>query len=334
MRLRWVAFAAVALLSLSAGLLRAETVNESWRSPFGSALAAAVDETDGSCWAVTGGSVMHLAADGSILSQTNGFRSPNSLAVDIGDGSCWVADSYSGRVVHLGADGAILWEGWDFTYPLSVSVDPTDGSCWVADQGLLNSTGTAYVNAAVVRLSAAGAVLWKGTGFLGPSAVSVDTGDRSVWVAEQGLQDGGTGNYLGSAVAHLTMDGVLLWQGGTFNGPFAVSADPGDGSCWVADTLNGAVVHLASTGPELSRTSGYGGPVSVSVDSYDGSCWVADLVSGLVSHLSSAGIELWFGGEAEGFWSPAGVAADSGDGSCWVADMDFCAVTHLDAAGI
>jgi hypothetical protein len=43
---------------------------------------------------------------------------------------------------------------------------------------------------------------------------------------------------------HLSASGAELWRGGGFNQPKSVSANPADGSCWVADTNNNQVVHL------------------------------------------------------------------------------------------
>lgn len=70
----------------------AEDVIETWRSPFGHMRSVSVNSSDGSAWVASGGSVLHLAADGTILSQTGGFVHVNAVAANQADGSCWVDD--------------------------------------------------------------------------------------------------------------------------------------------------------------------------------------------------------------------------------------------------
>ena len=59
----------VVVLCLSAASALADGLQLDWRTPFGTPRAVAVNPTDGSCWATTGNCVMHLAADGTVLSQ-------------------------------------------------------------------------------------------------------------------------------------------------------------------------------------------------------------------------------------------------------------------------
>ena len=173
MRLSRVFFVGVALL-VARPCVGAEAVKQVWRSAFGTPRSAAVNPTDSSVWAATGSSVMHLAADATVLSQTDGFWSPNSVSVNAADGSCWVADTYNDQVVHLSAAGLELWRGGGFSSPCSVSVNSSDGSCWVGDTS----------NNQVVHLSAAGDELWRGGGFGHPCSVSVNPSDGSCWVAD------------------------------------------------------------------------------------------------------------------------------------------------------
>jgi DNA-binding beta-propeller fold protein YncE len=292
----------------------AETVVEAWRSPFGFGRAVSVNPTDASVWAATGSSVMHLAADGAILGQTNGFLGPSSVSANPSDGSCWVADQgewngseyVNSAVVHLSAAGTELWRGGDFNLPWSVSVNPTDGSCWVAD----------ILNHQVVHLSSAGAELWRGDGFYWPVSVSVNPSDDSCWVADTATNQ----------VVHLSSAGTEMWRGGPFYMPESVAVNPSDGSCWVADTAINQVVQLSAAGTEMWRGGGFNQPLSVSVNPSDGSCWVADTYNNQVVHLSVAGTELWRGG---GFSHPESVSMNPSDGSCWVADTGNSQVVHL-----
>ena len=119
---------------------------------------------------------------------------------------------------------------------------------------------------------------------------------------------------------------IEAWRGGGFNQPWSVSADPADGSCWVADTYNNQVVHLAADGTELWRGGGFYRPSCVSVNPTDGSCWVADYTHTQVVHLAQDGTELFRSGQ---FYYPHSVSVNSSDGSCWVADYHNNRVVHL-----
>lgn len=328
---RWHAgaIAVPAVLALTMGChspaaaVLAEDVRDTWRSPFGAPHSVAVNPADGSCWALTGASVMHLAADGTVLKQIDGFWQATGvipyLSVNPRDGSCWVPDMSHNQIVHLAADGAEIWRGGGFKQPKSVSVDPEDGSCWVADYG----------NNQVVHLAADGRELWRGGGFKSPTCVSVSPTEGSCWVADYG----------DNQVVHLAADGRQLWRGEGFKGPESVSVNPTDGSCWAADLENDQVVHLAEDGTQLWRGRGFIRAWSVSVNPNDGSCWVAcagkqeqdpsgawPWVGSAIVHLSQDGTELWRG---EQFHEPHSVSVNPADGSCWVANWQKNEVVHL-----
>ncbi len=129
---------------------------------------------------------------------------------------------------------------------------------------------------------------------------------------------------------------VEAWRSdsGAFWQPESVSANPTDGSCWVADTGNSQVVHLSSVGAELWRspTSVFWDPYFVAVNPTDGSCWLADEASGQVVHLSSAGAELWRSA-SPAFSEPSSISVNPTDGSCWVADIADDQVVHLSSVG-
>jgi hypothetical protein len=116
--------------------------------------------------------------------------------------------------------------------------------------------------AAVVHLAEDGTELWRGETFESPRSVSVNPDDHSCWVADSGnppsdwwfSQTTGTAN---SQVVHLAEDGTELWRGDAFSTPRSVCVNPGDDSCWVADTDNAQVVHLAA-GHALSLTGSNG----------------------------------------------------------------------------
>jgi DNA-binding beta-propeller fold protein YncE len=313
---------------LAASAAPAEILVETYRSPFGIPWSAAVNRTDGSVWAATGGSVMHLAEDGTVLSQADGFWGPFGVSVNPTDGSCWVADCMNGEVVRLAPDGTELWRVAGFDQPWSVSVNPNDGSAWVAAVGTWECTSGCFLNSGVYHLSQDGAVLWAGHTFAGPLAVSVNPTDGSCWVA----------NTYGDQIVHLAADGTELWRGGGFYYPCSVSADPNDDSCWVADAgdwddgldqyVGSAVVHLGADGTELWRTTGLNGPSCVAVNSEDSSCWVSEPENFRMVHLSKEGLELCWVQNLSG-----DLAVNPADDSCWVAHSGRVEVVHISETG-
>jgi len=334
----WV-WGALCLLAVAA---MAEQVTETWRSPLGHPRWLSVNPTDSSCWAATGSSITHLAADGTILSETKGLWAPHGVSANQADGSCWVANTWANEVVHLAADGTELWRGGGFAQPLSVSVNHADGSCWVADtehsqvvhlapdgSELLRVTtsyrpesvsvnasdGSCWVgtycaleeNSEVLHLAAGGTTLWQGCASIHSWAVAVNAMDRSCWVA---------GDW---SLRHLAADGTQLWQGGFGYGDFpsGVTVNPTDGSCWAFCPTKNKIVHLSAEGVELFSVTSLG-PASLSVNATDGSCWVADPWDEAIIHLAADATEIWRTWAP--WWKPSFIVPHPTDGSCWVGD--------------
>ncbi len=304
-------FYGLAIVLLLAGGSRAQAtatkIIELWRSPFGYSWSVSQDDTRHTCWAATGGCVLRLSPDGSILNQTNGFWTPESVSANPTDGSGWVADTLDGKVVHLGLDGKALQTCTGFSLPKSVSVNAHDDSVWVADMG----------HNAVVHLAEDGTELGRVTGLAAPISVSVSSRDDSVWVAELGSKDPVLPGYLGSAVSHYSSAGVLQWRGTAYNGPHAVSVDVNDYSCWVADTFHDQVVHLSGSGSELRRLDGYSRPRGVSADRMHSSCWVADTENDRIVQLGS---DYSPRSVTTGCYLPWSVSCVPTSSICWVAD--------------
>jgi len=375
---------AVLLVFLGVSSSAVEVV-EAWRSSWGTPWSVSVNAADGSCWVGIGTRVMHVAADGRVLSETPGFSVPLSVSANPtdgscwvtdtyhqqvvklsedgqevlrlsgfalpacvstnpADGSCWVADTYAHQVVHIAGDGTVLWRGGEFYIVRSVSVNPADGSCWVTDTS----------NNQMVRLASDGSEQLRVSGFICLSAVAASPLDGSCWVTNV-IESSDVG--FSNAVTHISADGVVLSQTKTGAFTYAIwasgclSVNPTDGSCWVADTDDNEVAHLDEDGTEIWRGGGFSFCRSVAVDPVDGSCWVAqtghdqiqkavwmktytsvmslaeeDASSALV-HLASDGTELWR--RRSCFSYPHSVSADPWDGSCWVADACSNQVVHL-----
>ena len=113
-------------------------------------------------------------------------------------------------------------------------------------------------------------------------------------------------------------DVVELWRSASFAYAVAVSVNPMDDSCWVADLGSAQVVHLAEDGAELWRGEGFSDPGGVSVVATDGSCWVAsnDGFNGRFVHLDADGRLLQ---EVPVVGYTVAVSANPVDGSVWAA---------------
>ncbi len=133
--------------------------------------------------------------------------------------------------------------------------------------------------------------------------------------------DGSVWIAAGSSILHVGPSGVILSQANGYWFPWSVSVNSTDGSCWVADARNFQVVHLSASGEELWRGGGFSVPYSVSVNPTDGSCWVATTTH--VIHLSASGEELWRSGGLSLLGYPASVSVNPIDGSCWVATSGY-----------
>jgi DNA-binding beta-propeller fold protein YncE len=343
-----IAAALSAAILVPNAIAGAETIGEAWRSPFGTPRALSPNPTDGSVWAATGSSIMHLAADGTVLSQTSGFSAPFAVAVNPKDGSCWVGDTYHNEVVHLDASGNELWRGDGFTNPGFVSVNSHDGTVWVANWGMMDQNNfPSFIETSLVHLSASGAELWRSSAFVRPISVSAYEADGSCWVADElapsvihldqtgkemarlanfempmrvsvNQTDGScyiTDGGYAPRVARVAADGSEMWRRGGFYSPVYLSVDSSDGSCWVGDPQDHKFVHLAADGQWLWEDTNFSMPTAVSANTADGSCWVGDSNLGQIVHFTGAGVELWRGGYIT---SPAAVSVDISDGSCWV----------------
>ncbi|MBN1631831.1 MAG: hypothetical protein JW990_18905 [Thermoleophilia bacterium] len=258
------------------GFATGETVSVGWHSQYGTTSAVATNATDGSCWAGSGSGVIHVSADGVLLSETRGLPYVRSLFVNGQDGSCWVVQSIVGAVAKLDRDGYELFRVTDLDGPQWVSVNSVDGSCWVAD--VIDST-----DSRVVHLASDGTLIADVGGFSSANEVSVNETDGSIWVADIQVQQ----------VVHVSAAGVELSRTGGFRAPISVSVNSSDGSCWVADDnnfLEGAqwqVAHLASDGSVMQTVPGFFGPWCVSVNPTTGACWVVD--QGGVTRVSAEG---------------------------------------------
>ncbi len=122
---------------------------------------------------------------------------------------------------------------------------------------------------------------------------------------------------------------------GSFSGPWFVSVNPTDGSCWVADWGNKQVVHLAADGTELWRGGSFTSLSQLAVNPADGSCWVTDRIAQakqiVLAHLAPNGAELWRGvvlTRTCDVGLPT-LSVNPDDGSCWLTACGGSPTVHV-----
>jgi hypothetical protein len=139
-----------------------------------------LNQSDGSVWVAdtdqaSDGQVVHLTADGSVLSQTGGLPE-GAVACSPADGKCWVA--FEGGLALLGADGAELWRKAMPTRLRDLSVNALDGTCWVHDGYDL----TLFAPDGTVLWTEEA---WDTTTLWEASSIAVSPGDGSLWVVSE-----------------------------------------------------------------------------------------------------------------------------------------------------
>ena len=148
-----------------------------------------------------------------------------------------------------------------FSNPISVSVDSTSGNCWVADGSdtvvwIDGNIGEADITTAGYDINIDSGYHKVIKGFNNPVSVSVDPGSGDCWVACKG-EDGGD-SYIVKLFSTVqdgydittTIGSHIKVYG--FNSPQAVSVEPPDGNCWVADKSD-QIVKLSPDGHKKSQ---------------------------------------------------------------------------------
>ncbi len=324
----WLGLVAVLLLPLAASLASAEEVVETWRSPAGLYPSdVAASPASNSCWVTyydpgsDTSSVAQLAADGTLLLQTDAYSWP--LAVNTADGSAWLQDPAEGELVHLAADGTELLRLVPPVPASGLAASSADGSCWITHSDMIPHDDGWTLLGWLGHIAEDGTVLLRIADTIPRGNPVVNPTDGSVWL------------WTPPGVAHLAEDGTQLFRWHDTQGRAVhPSVNPADGSCWVGGF--GLVAHLAADGSELWRSEEYGGTIeeglacAVAVNTLDGSCWVTDRTD--VVHLAPNGTEL---SRTPGFnftYTPS-LSVNPIDGSCWVADVGNNQVARLAVVG-
>ena len=313
-------------------------LKELYRSPVGSVRSIAANGSDGSWWLSTLGRVVHMSADGAVLSSTGEFGCALP-SVDQTDGSCWVADIPGKRLTHLAQDGTVMWASADLERPLAVSVDSSDGSCWLATANeivLLARDGTeqwrrtfervngplepdpergvcwVIVDRQLALLSKTGTELWRGEAVGDCSELALDPVDGSCWLLNAAAVDGS------GELVRFSMGGDRIAAVVSPRCSDLIGVDPANETLWVTDGESRQIVQFSVSGAELGRIGGRPTycPPHGAINPADGSLLVTEIGGNAVVQLSREGTEEWHVHNH----SVNGTSVDPRDGSCWVAD--------------
>lgn len=226
---------------------------------------------DGSFWTFDSGKLVHLTAEGTVISRIgSGLEGYQAMAVAI-DGSLWVTSTYNNQISHFRADGSLIArlgtegsEPGQLKFPEQIDV-AVDGSLWVIDSG----------NNRIQHLSPEGHFLGKIVGSSTKDqpfyASSIDIAvDGSVWITSNAS----------TPIQHFTADGRLINEFGAreydYFGERAIGpnyvAVSSDGSIWVS---GGSKLQHYSEAGELLREFPIPYPRMLAI-SVDASIWVEE----------------------------------------------------------
>jgi hypothetical protein len=243
------------------------------------------------------GSLTKLAADGSILSGTDGYAGggldfPDAIAIDA-SGNVWIGNFGNSTLSAFSAAGAVLspaagFTGGGLSFPTGIAFD-AGGNLWVADSG---ASQVSAFSAAGAALSPAGGYI--GGGIYGPQALALDR-HGNAWIANF-YSDPVAGS--GNSISELDAHGNPLSPGSGYSGgglasPGGVAID-GQGNVWVTNYDGNSITELAgadaaSPGAALSPGSGFTGaglsqPFSPAIDSA-GNLWTANFGNNSVTQF-------------------------------------------------
>ena len=248
--------------------------------------AMAANAADGSAWVGDGDGVIKVAADGSVTQNTS--FGAGTIAVNSTDGSAWAATYTAGRLGKFNPDTTLAFEKTGLGVALSaVAVDPSSGDCllvlsttllqfdasgnqspftftfggtgaaarlnglwFVADYRTGTVKGHAFDNAGTIWVNSY-------PGYLAALSISVDPGDRSLWIA----------NYDDRRVIKVAAaSGAPLASIAIPGNPDVVSVDPTTGSCWIGTDGEGSLLKVDRDGSNLTNVCG----VRVNTGTYQG----------------------------------------------------------------
>jgi PKD repeat protein len=240
--------------------------------------AAAADPADNSCWLVDCcyQRVLHVDAEGDLLSETAMPGGARGLALDAADGSCWVVNPDGDSVSKLAqTDGAVV-QTVPVAGPTEVAVDPVDGTVWVISSDTETLTHfRRNPDASITTLSTTICPDWE--------SLAVDPVDGSCVVGLWELQ--------GLVRVRDTEEGSEVTRTPL---PYCciegISVDPVDQSIWFVGNALEGIVHLSADGTELSRADFTQRQWldALALDQSDRSVWVVGRDWSRVTHVAVA----------------------------------------------
>jgi hypothetical protein len=296
-------------------------------APYG----VAIDAT-GNAWVTNEGglSVTKIAANGAILSGSNGYTGggaligPQGIAIDK-NGAVWVANTTTNAVVELnGTTGALVntfVSVSNLVAPTAIAID-SGNNAWVA-----NFNGNT-----IVKITSAGAIgtamagSRSGGSFSQPNSIAVDK-SGNVWTSNLGY--GNVVEFLNAGVEASPV--ATGYNDSNTISPAAVAADTTgnsgtNGNIWLASSGTSALDGFSNGGTALAATSYSGGgintPIGVAIDG-SSAVWVANAAT--AGSLSKLGVSAGMYAAANpstGLGSlnmPVGVAVDA-SGNVWTAN--------------
>jgi len=139
-----------------------------WAVPLPAPSRVAVDSLTREAWVTSfsTGAIYKLSPSGARLDSVTSLAGPIGVAVDARRGRIWVCDAFANRLVALRRDATIEFEVGNLSEVREAAVDLRTGELWAT----LPPAG------AVVRVSAAGAVIEQATGLVDPLSIALDPG--------------------------------------------------------------------------------------------------------------------------------------------------------------
>lgn len=247
-----------------------------------------VDAQRGAVWALltdrpslTSGELARFDLNGNPLGRSGDFTGIVDFALDASDGSIWVADSLGEGLIRFDREGrqiaqrknvpklaALAYnkftdELWALAAHsgqlLRIASQPVVDTLFITTQNFISgapraidfnqNTGAAWIalGDSVICVDREGNNRFKANAsFRFASRVAVDQLTGVCWVIDESLYF-----FRDSRVLKFGVAGEMLFEVNGFDRPQALSVNPFDSSCYVADTLRGRTVIISSAGAVL-----------------------------------------------------------------------------------
>lgn len=206
----------------------------------------ALDATDGSIWVADslGKGLIRFDREGRQIAQRIDVPKISALAFNNFAGELWALTAYQGQLLRIASQPVVdtlqivtqdLFSGM----PRAIDVYQATGSAWIA------------MGDSVICIDREGGNRCKANAtFQYASRVAIDQLTGECWVIDESLDF-----FRDSRVLKFGAGGEMLFEVSGFDRPQALSVNPYDSSCYIADTLRGRTVIISKSGAVLP---GYG----------------------------------------------------------------------------